>query len=110
VWEQFTQQFKDVMNCYHGNQDWISEKAVSVETWPASWIVPFKKQCHARDKQSWGMIDRSLRTLGLLKPKGDEIIPKRAKVIYSHAKPDPEDVAYGMWKKGPWILTAWRER
>jgi hypothetical protein len=42
VWQQFAQQPKDVMNCYHGDRDWISERAVSIETWPTSGVVSFK--------------------------------------------------------------------
>lgn len=112
VWNSFLADKANIISRMHGDQDWISETADNANLWPENWVVSFKKQCNARNKNSYGAFGRFLRSKGWFLPKGEAIPPKEAKIVYFHGKPDPHDVAekpYDMWKKAPWILDEWRQ-
>lgn len=111
IWDSFIKDKAGIVKRMHGDQDWISETVTGAKIWPKDWVVSFKKECNARNKHSWGIIGRFLRSKGLFLPKGIASPPKEAKIVYFHGKPDPDDVVntpYGMWKKAPWIKQEWR--
>ena len=87
-----------------------TEKVKNAELWPEQWVVSFKKQCHARIEHSYGRIGVLLRKLGLMKVKGDAVIPDGARVVQFHGKPDPEDVMdgpYDIYRQALWIKDYW---
>lgn len=113
VWDDFVKNKDDIVGRLHGDQDWIAEAAPDeMSTWPASWVVSYKKQCNARAKRSYGRIGQWARKHGLMPPpKGEAELPEGAKIVIFHGKPDPEDVQNGpwdMWKYAPWINENWR--
>ncbi|HEY9033878.1 MAG TPA: hypothetical protein VIN71_08075 [Pseudomonadales bacterium] len=113
VWQRFQADKRAIVQRLHGDQDWISECMSDVCLWPEQWVVSYKKQCQARARFSFGVLGYWLRRLGLLKTRGEAVLPADARIVYFHGKPDPDDVAdgsYGLWKKAPWIRSAWEER
>ena len=110
IWQSFLEDPEAVTKIYHGDQDWITEKVKNAELWPEQWVVSFKKQCHARIEHSYGRIGVLLRKLGLMKVKGDAVIPDGARVVQFHGKPDPEDVMdgpYDIYRQALWIKDYW---
>ena len=110
VWEEFLADKESIIARMHGDQDWISEVVNDAKLWPKNWVVSFKKECNARNKNSYGALGRFLRSKGFFLPKGEAVPPKEAKIVYFHGKPDPHDVAetsYEMWRKAPWIKKEW---
>ena len=110
VWEEFLADKESIISRMHGDQDWISEVVNDAKLWPDNWVVSFKKECNARNKNSYGALGRFLRSKGFFLPKGEAAPPKEAKIVYFHGKPDPHDVAetsYEMWRKAPWIKKEW---
>jgi len=110
IWESFLADSEMITQKYHGDQDWISETVRDAELWPEKWVVSFKKQCKARIKHSYGPTGKFLRRIGLLKATGDSIIPKGARIVQFHGKPDPEDVMngpYDMYRQALWIKDYW---
>lgn len=110
VWEEFLSDKESIISRMHGDQDWISEVVDDAKLWQNNWVVSFKKECNARNKNSFGALGRFLRSKGFFLPKGNATPPKDAKIVYFHGKPDPHDVAnqpYDMWKKAPWIKKEW---
>lgn len=110
VWEEFLADKESIIARMHGDQDWISEVVNDAKLWPKNWVVSFKKECNARNKNSYGALGRFLRSKEFFLPKGEAVPPKEAKIVYFHGKPDPHDVAetsYEMWRKAPWIKKEW---
>jgi hypothetical protein len=106
VWDEFLENSAQVMNDYYGDQNWITEKVGDAGLWPEQWVVSFKKQCRARIKNSYGIIGKWLRKIGVMTVTGEAIIPEGARVIQFHGKPDPDDVMdgpYDIYRKAPWI-------
>ena len=112
IWTSFLRNRDEIVLSMHGDQDWISGFSNGISAWPSRWVVSYKKQCHARIKRSWGVPGKLLRHFGLLKVKGEAIIPDGARIIQFHGKPDPEDVmdgAYGLYRAAPWIKQYWKD-
>lgn len=112
LWDDFEGMTKALMSQYYGDQDWVTDKAVGVLTWPEQWVVSFKKQCDARAKRSYGILGRYLRKVGAYQVSGKARVPEEARIIQFHGKPDPDDVVdgpYDMYKSAPWIRKFWGE-
>lgn len=112
IWTGFLKDRDNIVTSMHGDQDWISQFRTGVSAWPSDWIVSYKKQCNARVKHSWGVIGKILRKTGLMKIKGESAVPKGARIVQFHGKPDPEDVVnapYGLYRSAPWIKHYWND-
>ena len=64
---------------YPGDQDWISEKASELHTFPPGWVVSYKHHCLGKDGP-----------------------PPGARVVAFHGVPRPHEVS------DPWVKEAWR--
>lgn len=110
VWQGFLYNQKWVMENMHGDQDWLGLVVPSVEVYPFDWIVSYKKDCNSRGWKALGHIGEWFMKKGYLKPLGEAELPKNAKIVIFHGKPDPVDVAntsYKQWKKASWIKQFW---
>ncbi len=111
IWNSFAEQPERVMQDYKGDQDWITQQVVNPQLWPDSWVVSFKKQCNSRIERSYGRLGLVLRRFGLMKVKGEAVIPDGARIVQFHGKPDPEDVmdgSYDIYRHAPWIKQCWK--
>ncbi|AEG31705.1 hypothetical protein [Thiomicrospira cyclica] len=109
IWEAFVFNQQWILNNLDGDQDWLGMIVPGATTFPDHLIVSFKKNCMAQG-QSWLGIGEKLMKKGLIKPKGESVVPKGAAVVIFHGLPNPEDVAetsYKQWKKSPWIKKCW---
>jgi hypothetical protein len=110
VWQGFLYNQKWIMENMHGDQDWLGLVVPSVEVYPSSWIVSYKKDCNSRGWKKLGHLGEWLMKKGYLKPTGEAVLPKKSKVVIFHGKPDPIDVvntSYKQWKKATWIKQFW---
>lgn len=113
VWDGFLYNHEWVMQNMHGDQDWLGLVVPSVEKYPVNWVVSYKKDCHSKGWKSLGHVGEWLMKKGYLKPMGEAALPKNAKVVIFHGKPDPSDVVdqpYKQWKKASWIRTFWNQK
>lgn len=110
VWQGFLYNQKWIMKNMHGDQDWLGLVVPSVEIYPSDWIVSYKKDCNSRGWKALGHIGEWLMKKDYLKPLGQAKLPKNAKIVIFHGKPDPIDVVnmpYKQWRQANWIKQFW---
>lgn len=112
VWEGFQYNHDWIMQNMHGDQDWLGLVVPSVELFPESWVISYKKQCRAKGWPFLGHFGEWLMKREYLKPTGEAVLPEEAKIVIFHGKPDPVDVMhapYKQWKKATWIKQYWNQ-
>ena len=109
VWDGFVANQNWILKNMDGDQDWIGHVILDGQTFPREWIVSYKRHCKAQG-HAWLGLGEALMKKGWIKPKGEAILPKDARVVIFHGKPDPEDVIeqpYKQWKRATWIKDYW---
>lgn len=109
VWQSFLFNKRWILKNMHGDQDWLGRVAPEIEPFPKEWIASFKRHCDSEAENTLGIGHRWIEK-GWIKPKGEAKLPKEAKIVLFHGKPDPIDVVHGpykRWRQASWILNYW---
>lgn len=110
IWQSFIENKTQVLENYHGDQEWIFKCRPNAGLWPQEKVVSYKKSL---DSKALRWLEKlGLGRLGLKAPDWmDTPLPDSVAVVIFHGKPDPEDVAesaYGFWKRASFIKRSWR--
>jgi hypothetical protein len=110
VYDNFITNHQSITKRLAGDQDWISESIDKTKMlfFPADWVVSYKWHCNSKGFKLLGNLGK---LLGLWFAFGEAVLPKNAKIVAFHGKPDPEDVMdkpYLFWKKAPFVKKYWQ--
>ncbi len=74
-------------------QQYVSAKIPEQVFWPAEWVISFKHSCMPKFPFNYFQTP---------------VLPKRAKIVAFHGKPDPIDAAKGEWP-APWYKKIYKK-
>ena len=86
IWHDFEKDWRNIVQNYPGDQDWITEKVPNATTWPDAWCKSYK----------WH--------------KGYEQVLPDTKIMVFHGNPNPDEAIRGFkrYPPAPWIGNVWR--